>query len=173
VKLEVDHAARSATRRNHSATHLLHWALRTVLGEHAQQKGSRVGPSELRFDFAHNKPLSREEIERIEDLVNTKILLNAPVVTEVLPIDEAKKRGAVAIFEEKYGDVVRVLTMTPDSVELCGGTHARARATSASSRSRASRGWPRACAASSPPRARTRSSTCASSRAPSTKRSAW
>ena len=126
VRLEVDHAARSATRRNHSATHLLHWALRTVLGEHAQQKGSRVGPDMLRFDFAHNKPLSREEIERIEDLVNAKILENAPVVTEVLGIDEARKRGAVAIFEEKYGDVVRMLTMTKDSIELCGGTHARA-----------------------------------------------
>ncbi len=126
VALEVDHAARSATRRNHSATHLLHWALRTVLGEHAQQKGSRVGPDVLRFDFAHNRPLSPEEIRRIEDLVNDKILSNAPVLTEVLPVDEAKKRGAIAMFGEKYGDVVRVLTMTKDSVEFCGGTHARA-----------------------------------------------
>jgi len=126
VALEVDHAARSATRRNHSATHLLHWALRTVLGEHAQQKGSRVGPDMLRFDFAHNKPLTETERERIEDLVNRKILENAPVLTEVLGIDEARKRGAVAIFEEKYGDVVRMLTMTKDSIELCGGTHARA-----------------------------------------------
>ncbi len=126
VRLDVDHAARSATRRNHSATHLLHWALRTVLGEHAQQKGSRVGSDMLRFDFAHNKPLGREEIERIEDLVNAKILENAPVVTEVLQIAEARQRGAVAIFEEKYGDVVRMLTMTRDSVELCGGTHALA-----------------------------------------------
>ena len=126
VTLSVDHAARSATRRNHSATHLLHWALRKVLGEHAQQKGSRVGPDMLRFDFAHNKPLTRDEIERIEDLVNNKVLENAPVLTEVLPVDEARKRGAVAIFEEKYGDVVRMLTMTQDSIELCGGTHARA-----------------------------------------------
>jgi alanyl-tRNA synthetase len=126
VRLDVDHAARSATRRNHSATHLLHWALRTVLGEHAQQKGSRVGPDMLRFDFAHNKPLGHEEIERVEDLVNAKILENAPVTTEVLEIAEARKRGAVAIFEEKYGDVVRMLTMTRDSIELCGGTHARA-----------------------------------------------
>lgn len=126
VTLDVDHSARSATRRNHSATHLLHWALRTVLGEHAQQKGSRVGPDMLRFDFAHNKPLTRDEMEKIEDLVNAKILENAPVVTEVLEIAEARKRGAVAIFEEKYGDVVRMLTMTQDSVELCGGTHARA-----------------------------------------------
>ena len=126
VSLEVDHALRSATRRNHSATHLLHWALRTVLGEHAQQKGSRVGPDVLRFDFAHGKPLSKEEISRVEDLVNAKILTNDPIVTEVMPQADARKRGAMAIFEEKYGDVVRVLTMTRDSVELCGGTHARA-----------------------------------------------
>jgi alanyl-tRNA synthetase len=126
VRLEVDHAARSATRRNHSATHVLHWALRTVLGEHAQQKGSRVGPDILRFDYSHNKPLGREEIARIEDLVNGKILENAPVLTEVLSMDEARKKGAMAIFEEKYGDVVRMLTMTPEIVELCGGTHARA-----------------------------------------------
>jgi alanyl-tRNA synthetase len=126
VRLEVDHAARSATRRNHSATHVLHWALRSVLGEHAQQKGSRVGPDVLRFDFTHNKSLTSDEIRRIEDLANAKILENAPVVTEVLPMDEAKKRGAMAIFEEKYGDTVRMLTMTRDVVELCGGTHARA-----------------------------------------------
>jgi alanyl-tRNA synthetase len=126
VKLAVDHAARTATRRNHSATHVLHWALRSVLGEHAQQKGSRVGPDVLRFDFTHNKPLTREEIGKIEDLANAKILTNAPVLTEVLPMDEAKKRGAMAIFEEKYGDTVRMLTMTSEVVELCGGTHARA-----------------------------------------------
>jgi alanyl-tRNA synthetase len=126
VHLEVDHALRTATRRNHSATHLLHWALRTVLGEQATQKGSLVGPDRLRFDFAHGRPLEAEQIARIEDLVNAKILTDAPVVTEILPIDEARRRGAVAIFEEKYGDVVRMLTMSPDSVELCGGTHARA-----------------------------------------------
>jgi alanyl-tRNA synthetase len=125
VHLDVDHALRTATRRNHSATHLLHWALKTVLGEQATQKGSLVAPDRLRFDFAHGKALSREEIERIELLVNEKVLGDAPVVTAVLPIDEARKRGAVAIFEEKYGDVVRMLTMTSDSVELCGGTHAR------------------------------------------------
>ena len=123
---EVDHARRSATRRNHSATHLLHWALRVVVGEHAAQKGSLVGPDRLRFDFSHGKALSPEEVSRIEDLVNAKVLTNAPVLTEVLPIDQAKARGAMAIFEEKYGDIVRVLTMTSDSVELCGGTHARA-----------------------------------------------
>jgi alanyl-tRNA synthetase len=126
VHLRVDHERRSATRRNHSATHLLHWALRTVLGEQATQKGSLVASDRLRFDFAHGKSLTGEEIARIEDLVNAKVLADAPVLTEVLPIDEARKRGAVAIFEEKYGDVVRMLTMTRDSVELCGGTHARA-----------------------------------------------
>ncbi|MGD0673832.1 MAG: alanine--tRNA ligase [Polyangiaceae bacterium] len=125
VHLLVDHERRSATRRNHSATHLLHWALRAVLGEQATQKGSLVGPERLRFDFAHNRPLTNEEIAKVEDLVNAKVLTAAPVVTEVLPIDEARGRGAVAIFEEKYGDVVRVLTMTSDSIELCGGTHAR------------------------------------------------
>ena len=126
VHLEVNRALRTATRRNHSATHLLHWALRTVLGEQATQKGSLVGPDRLRFDFAHGKALEADEITRIEDLVNTKILTDAPVLTEVLPIELARKRGAVAIFEEKYGDVVRMLTMTADSIELCGGTHARA-----------------------------------------------
>ncbi len=125
VHLAVDHEARSATRRNHSATHLLHWALRTVLGEQATQKGSLVGADRLRFDFAQSRALTTEELERIEDLVNAKALTDAPVLTEVLPIDEARKRGAVAIFEEKYGDVVRMLTMTRDSIELCGGTHAR------------------------------------------------
>jgi alanyl-tRNA synthetase len=125
VRLVVDHDARTATRRNHSATHLLHWALRTVLGEQATQKGSLVGPDRLRFDFAHNRALTSEEMTRIEDLVNGKVLTSAPVLTEVLPIDEARRRGAVAIFEEKYGDVVRMLTMTRDSIELCGGTHAR------------------------------------------------
>jgi alanyl-tRNA synthetase len=103
----------------------LHWALRTVLGETASQKGSLVAPDRLRFDFAHGKALTREEITRIEELVNRKVLEDAPVLTEVLPIDTARKRGAIAMFGEKYGDVVRVLTMTPDSVELCGGTHAR------------------------------------------------
>jgi alanyl-tRNA synthetase len=125
VHLEVDHGRRTATRRNHSATHLLHWALREVLGRQATQKGSLVGPDRLRFDFAHGKALTRDEMRRIEELVNEKVLGDAPVQTEVLPIDVARKRGAMAIFEEKYGDVVRVLTMTKDSVELCGGTHAR------------------------------------------------
>jgi len=123
---EVDHVRREATRRSHSATHLLHYALRRVLGETAQQKGSLVEPDRLRFDFTSARPMTAEERATVETLVNEKVLTNAPVQTEVLPIEQAKKRGAVAIFEEKYGDVVRVLTMTPDSVELCGGTHARA-----------------------------------------------
>jgi alanyl-tRNA synthetase len=125
VRLTVDHQARTATRRNHSATHLLHWALRTVLGEQATQKGSLVASDRLRFDFAHGRALTQDELTRIEDLVNAKVLSDALVLTEVLPIDEARRRGAVAIFEEKYGDVVRMLTMTRDSIELCGGTHAR------------------------------------------------
>ncbi len=122
--LEVDHALRSATRRNHSATHLLHYALREVVGPQAMQKGSLVGPDRLRFDYSASRPLTDEEIRRVEDLVNEKILLNAPITTEVLPMEEAKRRGAVGIFEEKYGAVVRMLTMTRDSIELCGGTHA-------------------------------------------------
>jgi alanyl-tRNA synthetase len=124
VCLAVDHALRTRTRRNHSATHLLHWALRRTLGEQATQRGSLVGPDRLRFDYAGNRPLTDAEIASIEDLVNQKILVNAPIETEVLSMDAAKDKGAIGIFEEKYGDVVRVLTMTPDSIELCGGTHA-------------------------------------------------
>ena len=104
----------------------MHYALRRVLGEQAQQKGSLVEPDRLRFDFTSGRALTADEKSKVEDLVNEKVLLNAPVETEVMPIDVARKKGAMAIFEEKYGDVVRVLTMTPDSVELCGGTHARA-----------------------------------------------
>jgi alanyl-tRNA synthetase len=123
--LAVDEARRNRIRRNHSATHLLHLALRNVLGPQAQQKGSLVGPDRLRFDFTHNKPLSPQEISKIEDLVNERTLANHPIQTDVLNMDEARKRGAMMIFEEKYGDVVRMLTMG-DSMELCGGTHARA-----------------------------------------------
>jgi alanyl-tRNA synthetase len=125
VTLDVDTALRDATRKNHSATHLLHWALRKVVGAHAQQKGSLVGPKQLRFDFTNSKPLTPDEIRQIEDLVNQRILANSPVTTEVLDMEAARKRGAMMIFEEKYGDTVRLLTMA-DSVELCGGTHARA-----------------------------------------------
>ena len=125
VELRVDVARRDAIRRNHSATHLLHWALRRVVGAHAQQKGSLVGPERLRFDFTHGKALTPEQIAEIEDLVNQRTLANAPIRTEVLSMDQAKQRGAMMIFEEKYGDSVRMLSML-ESVELCGGTHARA-----------------------------------------------
>ncbi len=126
VTLEVDHGARGATRRNHSATHLLHWALRTVLGPTAMQKGSMVSPERLRFDYSGSRPLEQSELARLEDLVNTKIRVNAPIETEILPMDQAKARGAIGLFEEKYGEVVRMLRMTDDSIELCGGTHASA-----------------------------------------------
>ncbi len=125
VTLRVDEARRDAIRRSHSATHLLHLALRKVLGPHAQQKGSLVGPDRLRFDFTHGKPLSAEELARLEDLVNERVLLNLPVQTEVGDMKRAEQRGAMMIFEEKYGSEVRILSMA-DSVELCGGTHARA-----------------------------------------------
>ncbi len=125
AQLAVDEVRRNRIRRNHSATHLLHLALRKVLGPQAQQKGSLVGPERLRFDFTHGKPLTPQEISQIEDLVNERTLGNYSVQTEVLSMDEARKRGAMMIFEEKYGDVVRMLTMG-DSMELCGGTHARA-----------------------------------------------
>jgi alanyl-tRNA synthetase len=125
ARISVDVSRREAIRKNHSATHLLHWALRKVVGPHAQQKGSLVGPDRLRFDYTSNRPLSPEELRRIEDLVNAKVLENHPVQTEVMSMDEARKRGAMMIFEEKYGDRVRMLAMG-DSLELCGGTHARA-----------------------------------------------
>ncbi|MEO8901263.1 MAG: alanine--tRNA ligase, partial [Polyangiaceae bacterium] len=125
VDLVVDSARRDRTRRNHSATHLLHWALRTVLGSYAQQKGSLVGPERLRFDFTSPRALSPEEISKVEDLVNQRTLANHTVRTEILNMDEARSRGAMMIFEEKYGDVVRMLSMA-ESTELCGGTHARA-----------------------------------------------
>ncbi|HEX3777694.1 MAG TPA: alanine--tRNA ligase [Polyangiaceae bacterium] len=125
VELAVDSARRDRTRRNHSATHLLHWALRSVLGSHAQQKGSLVGPERLRFDFTSPRALTPEELAKVEDLVNERTLGNHVVRTEVLNMDEARARGAMMIFEEKYGDVVRMLSMA-ESTELCGGTHARA-----------------------------------------------
>jgi alanyl-tRNA synthetase len=122
VELVVDGALRAATRRNHSATHLLHLALRSVVGPHAMQKGSLVGPDRLRFDYSAAQPLTREQIERIEDIVNERVLQNAAVTTDVLAMNEAKRRGAIGIFEEKYGETVRMLTIA-DSIELCGGTH--------------------------------------------------
>jgi alanyl-tRNA synthetase len=126
VTLRVDVEARDATRRNHSATHLLHWALRKVLGPHAQQKGSKVGPTGLRFDYAASRALTDDEVARIEDLVNREVLANVPVRTEVTTQAEARARGAMMIFEEKYGDAVRMLHIGHESVELCGGTHAAA-----------------------------------------------
>ncbi|MFW2390288.1 MAG: alanine--tRNA ligase [Polyangiales bacterium] len=123
VDLRVDHELRSATRRNHSATHLLHWALRQVVGETATQKGSLVGPDRLRFDYSGTRPLEAAELAQIEDLVNERVLENTEITTEALAMDAAKARGAIGIFEEKYGDVVRMLTIGP-SLELCGGTHA-------------------------------------------------
>ncbi|HMR75566.1 MAG TPA: DHHA1 domain-containing protein, partial [Polyangiaceae bacterium] len=125
VELEVAASHREAVRKNHSATHLLHWALRQVVGEHAQQKGSLVGPERLRFDFTHTSALTPDELSQIEDLVNARVLDNTPVQTEVLSMDQARARGAMMIFEEKYGDTVRMLSMA-ESTELCGGTHARA-----------------------------------------------
>lgn len=125
LDLSVDSARRDRTRRNHSATHLLHWALRQVLGSHAQQKGSLVNPDRLRFDFTSPRALTPDELSKIEDLVNQRTLANHTIRTEVLNMDEARSRGAMMIFEEKYGDVVRMLSMG-ESTELCGGTHARA-----------------------------------------------
>jgi alanyl-tRNA synthetase len=124
--LEVDAAARAATVRNHSGTHLLHAALRKVLGPQALQKGSLVAPDRLRFDFTHDAPLTDEEIERIEDLVNGWIEENAPARVRQLPYREAIAAGAVAIFDEKYGEKVRVVSFGDVSTELCGGTHAHA-----------------------------------------------
>ena len=122
LELSVDVERRDAIRRNHSATHLLHWALRTVLGPHVAQKGSLVAPDRLRFDYSHLAPLSPEEKQKVEDLANIRVLRNLQVTTDVLPIAEAKQVGAVAFFGEKYGDTVRVMTMG-ESKEFCGGTH--------------------------------------------------
>ncbi len=123
VRAEVDREARLATARNHSATHLLHAALRTILGEHVQQKGSLVEPERLRFDFSHFEPLDQEQIQRLERMVNQQILLNTRVETRVMDLEDAMNSGAMALFGEKYADQVRVLSIGEFSTELCGGTH--------------------------------------------------
>ena len=133
VELAVDHAARTATRANHSATHILHEALRLVLGDHVAQKGSLVSPERLRFDIAHPKPITRAELEQVEDIANRVVLENAEVTTRLMGLDEARTSGARALFGEKYGDEVRVVSMgeiedadhhaRSYSIELCGGTH--------------------------------------------------
>ena len=135
VALEVDHARRTATRANHSATHLIHEALRQVLGEHVQQKGSLVTHERLRFDVSHQKPMTADELSAAEALANHYILQNSSVETRLMAIDDARETGAMALFGEKYGDEVRVVFMgtgtdgakanKPWSVELCGGTHVR------------------------------------------------
>jgi len=119
---KVDAEQRAKTMRNHSVTHLMHKALREVLGAHVQQKGSLVNAERTRFDFAHNAPVTEAQIARIEALVNAEILANAATRARVMPIDEAQKTGAVMLFGEKYGDEVRVLDIGT-SRELCGGTH--------------------------------------------------
>ncbi len=137
LALEVDRDRRSAIRANHSATHLLHEALRQVLGDHIAQRGSLVAPERLRFDFAHNKPISGDELRRIEDIANDVVLENGEVTTRLMAVDDAREVGARALFGEKYGDEVRVVSMGGTgrlgtasnalgwSVELCGGTHVK------------------------------------------------
>jgi alanyl-tRNA synthetase len=136
VELKVDHNRRSRLRANHSATHLIHEALREVLGTHVAQKGSLVAPERLRFDISHNKPISQEEIEQVERMANEIVVQNSPVTTRLMSVDDARAEGAMALFGEKYGDEVRVVSMgtglhgekanRPYSIELCGGTHVRA-----------------------------------------------
>jgi len=124
VNLRVDAGLRRAIMANHSATHVLQWALREVLGDHVKQSGSLVDADRFRFDFTHFSSISQEELRRVEDLVNEKIRANVPVAAQVMSIDEARKAGAIALFGEKYGDTVRMISVGDFSKELCGGTHA-------------------------------------------------
>ena len=123
VTLSVDAAGRADTCKNHSATHLLQKALKLVLGNHVEQKGSLVTPDRLRFDFAHFQQMTAEELQKVEDMVNEEIQAALPVVTQVMNLEEAKKSGAMALFDEKYAEDVRVVSMGEFSKELCGGTH--------------------------------------------------
>lgn len=124
INATIDIARRDAIRLNHSATHLLHAALRQVLGTHVTQKGSLVNDKYLRFDFSHFEAVKPEQLREIEDIVNAQIRLNSPIVTELMDLEDAKEKGAMALFGEKYDERVRVLTMGDFSTELCGGTHA-------------------------------------------------
>ncbi len=123
AQASIDADRRDAIRRNHTGTHLLHWALKEVLGAHVKQQGSLVAPAELRFDFSHFGAMSPEEVARVEELVNDDVLASDPVVVREMSMAEAESEGAVAFFGEKYGEVVRVLDAGPHSRELCGGTH--------------------------------------------------
>jgi len=123
VRVRIDRGRRAAIRRNHSATHLLHLALRAELGDHVLQKGSEVSAERLRFDFSHNKPLSLEQRQRVERFVNERVLANLPSETDLMNTEEAKNAGAIGLFEAKYGETVRVVRIGGDSLELCGGTH--------------------------------------------------
>ncbi|EAY5156503.1 alanine--tRNA ligase, partial [Salmonella enterica] len=124
VQADVDEARRARIRLNHSATHLMHAALRQVLGTHVAQKGSLVSDKVLRFDFSHNEAMKPSEIRQVEDLVNAQIRRNLPIETNIMDLDAAKAKGAMALFGEKYDERVRVLSMGDFSTELCGGTHA-------------------------------------------------
>ncbi len=126
VVASIDTDRRAAIRRNHTGTHLLHSALRRVLGEHVQQQGSMVGPERLRFDFTHFEQVTAEQIQEIEDLVNADVLANSPTNHDEMEMEDAKAKGAIAFFGDKYGNVVRVLEAGPNSIELCGGTHVAA-----------------------------------------------